>query len=259
MAVKFPLKMADGTAAGTIEELREHFDLEAVLGYYSNGRLVKWLEDRYYDEEAGKIRNLDAASGDFKKQLCEVLGVPYSEKMDKGLEIGNVVKENERREFLKQYTTDDRILAAVDRAACTQSELDELLKRSDALEADDEGNRVIYLCGEHFTIPADIEGVIYKGINNPLVEFAGEVVASGIDLQDLQFDISGYIKDSTWGELHDAFENNLALGVKLLRKEAEQGNADAQFVFGIWCAGDDDIAEITADEDPMEWWQRAAD
>ena len=46
MAVKFPLIMSDGTPVRTIEELREHFDLEAVLGYYSNGRLIKWLEDR---------------------------------------------------------------------------------------------------------------------------------------------------------------------------------------------------------------------
>lgn len=259
MAVKFPLKMSDGTVAGTIEELREHFDLEAVLGYYSNGRLVKWLEDRYYDEEAGKVRALDSTSENFKKQLCEILGESYSEKVDKGLEIGDIVMNNERRELLKQHTTDDRILAAIDRVAFTQRELDDLLKRLDTLEADHDGNKVIYLCGEHFTIPADIGGIIYKGVNNPAVKFAGEVVASGIDLQDLKADMSDYIKDSAWGEMHNVFENNLALGVKLLRQEAEQGNADAQFVFGIWCAGDDDIADITADEEPMEWWQKAAD
>jgi len=43
MAVKFPLKMPDGTAVRTIEELREHFDLRTVLDYYSSGWLKEWL------------------------------------------------------------------------------------------------------------------------------------------------------------------------------------------------------------------------
>ena len=49
MAVKFPLKMADGTMVRTLEDLREHFDLTTVLSYYDNGRLVKWLENGYYE------------------------------------------------------------------------------------------------------------------------------------------------------------------------------------------------------------------
>lgn len=259
MAVKFPLKMSDGTPVRTMEELREHFDLEAVLGYYSNGRLAEWLEDRYYDEEAGAVRGLDSASENFKKKLCEILGVIYSEKVDEGLDLDDIVKDNERRERLKKYTTDDSILAAATSVAFTQSELDDLLKRLDILEADNDGNIVIYICGEHFIIPAGIGGIIYKGVNNPTVEFDGEVVESGIDLQDLEFDISGYIKDCSWGMMRDVFKNNLSLGLKLLRQEADQGNADAQFVFGLWCSGDDNIAEMTEDEDPVEWYSKAAE
>lgn len=259
MAVKFPLKMSDGTSVRTLEELREHFDLEAVLGYYSNGRLIKWLEDRYYDEEARAVRGMDSASENFKKKLCEILGVIYSEKTDGGLDLGDIVKNNERRERLKKYTTDDSILAMAASVAFTQSELDNLLKRLDILEADNDGNKIIYICGEHFIIPANIGGIIYKGVNNPEVEFDGEVVESGIDLQDLKFDISSYIKDCSWDMMHDVFENNLSLGLKLLRQEANQGNADAQFVFGLWCWSDDDIADMTEGEEPMEWWQKAAD
>lgn len=259
MAVKFPLKMSDGTSVRTLEELREHFDLEAVLGYYSNGRLVRWLEDRYYNEEAKAVSELDSASENFKRKLCEILGAVYSEKVDGGRDLGDIIKDNEHRERLKKYTTDDSILAAAASVAFTQNELDDLLKRLDILEADNDGNRIIYICGEHFIIPANIGGIIYKGVNNPTVEFDGEVVESDIDLQDLKFDISSYIKGCSWGMMHDAFKNNLSLGLKLLRQAADQGDADAQFVFGLWCCGDDDIADMTEDEEPMEWWQQAAD
>ena len=43
MAVKIPLKMADGVLVRTIEDLREHFDIVSVLTYYQDGRLVKWI------------------------------------------------------------------------------------------------------------------------------------------------------------------------------------------------------------------------
>ena len=35
------LRMADGVEADTIEELREHFDLIALLEHYSSGELLK--------------------------------------------------------------------------------------------------------------------------------------------------------------------------------------------------------------------------
>ena len=37
--IKFALKMADGAEVRTLDQLREHFDLASVLGYYSSGRL----------------------------------------------------------------------------------------------------------------------------------------------------------------------------------------------------------------------------
>ena len=49
--IRFPLNM-NGTDVRTIEELREYFDLESVLGYFANGKLVTWLKDRYYDNES---------------------------------------------------------------------------------------------------------------------------------------------------------------------------------------------------------------
>ena len=44
--IPFSLKMADGAQVRTMEELRAHFDFEAVLGYYDNGRLCDWRQGK---------------------------------------------------------------------------------------------------------------------------------------------------------------------------------------------------------------------
>lgn len=91
--IKFPLKMPDGTEARTIEELRGHFDLATVLSYYSNGRLAKWLEDRYYDDEAKKVAELSSSSDDLGKQICDILGVDYSE--DSTVDVDAIFKNTD--------------------------------------------------------------------------------------------------------------------------------------------------------------------
>ena len=53
--VKFPLKMADGEEVRTLEEFKEHFDIESAVKYFSDGSLLVWLQSRYYDEESDKI------------------------------------------------------------------------------------------------------------------------------------------------------------------------------------------------------------
>ncbi len=43
--IRFPLRMKNGAEVRTLEELRENFDLESVLGYYTDGKLQTWLAD----------------------------------------------------------------------------------------------------------------------------------------------------------------------------------------------------------------------
>ena len=50
--IKFALKMKDGAEVRNIEDLREHFDIDIVVGYFLDGRLFRWLENFYYDTEA---------------------------------------------------------------------------------------------------------------------------------------------------------------------------------------------------------------
>ena len=73
--IKFALTMADGCKARTLEDLREHFDLEKVTGYFLDGKLKEWLTDRYYDIEAEALQELDMKIADFPHSLCIALGV----------------------------------------------------------------------------------------------------------------------------------------------------------------------------------------
>ena len=283
MAIKIPLKMSDGTAVKTIEELREHFNLADVLGYYESERLIRWLSDGYYDEEAEKVKALDPSSEDLGKELCNILGVDYQEQ-DK-VDLKDIANKNERLEHLKQYTDDDRILAFVDNVAFTQEELDGLVKKADTLEKDNDDNTVIYLCGEHFTIPALTGGIIYKGVNNPTVTFDGEFVVAGIDLQDLEFDIVSYVENindtailqtlDLEGAFTDAMRSyykflgafeSLILGMKLLRIAAEKGSDVAQFILGKGYEDGEFLGEgrdydeyKEAEKEAVKWYQKAAE
>lgn len=256
MAVKFPLIMTDGTPVRTIEELREHFDLKAVLGYYSNGRLAEWLENRYYDEEAEKVKALDSSLNDFRKNLCSILGVDYLGKEDDGLDLAEITKKRERRELLKKYTADDGVLMSADRVAFTQEEMDDLLKHPDLLEKDGEGNKIIYLFGEQFTIPGNIGGIIYRGVNSPVVSFAGETMRADIDFQGLEFDIEKYVNDDV-KEFYKFFDKNPKLGVKMLLAVAEKGASSVQFVLGRCYSYGFGIEQNY--EEAVKWYRKAAE
>ena len=141
--IRFPLMMKDGTAVRTLEELREHFDLESVLGYFADGKLKTWLADRYYDEKAQKIAELTAGMPDLNAKLCEILGVDYSAESD-DIDFEYLQKRQKKLNALKMITDDQTILEKVDAVAFDQDELFDIL---------DEAPAKIYLCGEQFSIP----------------------------------------------------------------------------------------------------------
>lgn len=266
--IKFPLKMADGAQVKTIEELRGHFDLADVIRYYHDGRLCKWLKAWYYDEEADRVEQLDSCSEDFKKDLCDILGVPYLEDRFSNVDINDISKKNERLERLKQFTADDRILESVENVAFTQEEMMVLLGK---------GERVIYLCGDCFSVPGDMGNITYVGVNNPKIEIDSGIVAAGIDFQEVEFNISLYIDgwvddfidhfidylrddylvdDNQNMNFYIFFENNLPLGVKLLRQEAEKGSAKAETILGLCCVSGLGVKESI--EEAIMWFQKAA-
>ena len=249
MAVKFPLKMADEARVKTLEELREHFDLAAVLGYYDDGRLIRWLRNGFYDKEAEQVKTLDKSTGDFVSNLCEILGVAYQENLYGRVDLDDIIKRNNRIERLRRFTADAEILNAVDRVAFSQKELDALACK---------GEKEIYLCGEYFTIPSNIEDVVYIGVNNPAITFEKDrKVAAGINIQGMKFNIEDYIGDGDYDTFLEIFYQNLELGIKLLLKAVENESAFAKYSLGMCYYRGWGMEQN--DEEAVKWLLKAAE
>lgn len=166
--VKFPLDMGNDVMVRSIEELKENYNAERVTEYFLNGKLLTWLEDRYYDEAAEQVRELSEQSdSNPAAKLGAIFGIETEEEVDvEALEI-----RREKLEKLRKITADDEIIKNVDFVAFSQEELGDLL---------DEEAQVIYLCGESFYIPLSVKNVRYVGVNDPVVTVSGK---GDIDLE----------------------------------------------------------------------------
>lgn len=150
--IKFPLEMSNGEQVRTLDELKENFDIESVVGYFNDGRLLNWLQARYYDEEADKISALSKDDPQLQKKLCDIFGV---ESKDEEINVEEIANRQERLNRLKQYTDDKEILERVDLVAFNQEDLGDLL---------DEEKPLIYLCHNKFIIPLRETHKTYIGI-----------------------------------------------------------------------------------------------
>ena len=164
--IRFPLELADGTQARTLEDLQEHFDLESVLGYYKNGKLLTWLRDRYLESEAEAVEALDETAVDFQKQFCGIFGAEYK---DHSVDLEEIARRQERLAKLRTYTDEVEFIDHIDLVAFDQEDLADLL---------DDGQKVIYLCGEKFSVPVSQHGVHYTGVNSPVVHLSGKLPKS---------------------------------------------------------------------------------
>lgn len=147
--VKFPLEMKDGVKVTTIQDLRENFDMGQVIGYFLDGKLIQWLESRYYEDEAEAVASLDKEDTDIGKKLCQIFGVEYKEA---DIDVEEMAARNERITKLKQYTDDESIIENIDHVAFNQEELADLY---------DAGIQKIYLCEGKFSIPKSKQGLEY--------------------------------------------------------------------------------------------------
>ncbi len=146
MAVKFPLKMADGAEVRTLHDLREHFDLGSAMKYLRDGTLLKWLDARNYDE-VETVEDISASDPQAGEKLCEALGIQY----DGGTESS----VNEKRARLREMTSDINIINNASQTAFNDEDLSDLLN---------EGINTIYLCGKIFNIPLRKPNRHYIGI-----------------------------------------------------------------------------------------------
>ena len=162
--IRFPLVMADGVQVRNLEDLREHFDLTTVLEYYKNGKLLTWLQDRYFDDEAAAVQALDEAAPDLQPKLCEIFGAAYT---GEAVDLEEISRRQERLERLRTFTDEAEFIDHIDQVAFDQEELADLL---------DEGETTIYLCGEKFTVPASRKGMTYIGVNSPSVHISVQLL-----------------------------------------------------------------------------------
>ena len=140
--IKFALKMKDDVEVRNLQELKDNFDLNQVMGYLADGKLETWLADRYYDELADNVSMLDMRAPDLREKLCRIFGVEY--EAEDALSMEEIEERNRKIEKLRQFTEDEEIIKNVDSVAFSQEELADIL---------DDGKTTVYLCGEDFVIP----------------------------------------------------------------------------------------------------------
>ena len=159
--IKFPLKMGNGESVRNIEELRENFDLSSVMTYFTDGKLLTWLENRYYEKEIEEINTLKQDDPDLGKKLCDIFGVAYEKIIDKGADFSIVAQRNQKLSELKQYTTDTNLYEKIESIAFTQKEFQELLEKK---------LPEIYLLNNTFVIPLNLCNVTLNGIGTVIVQ-----------------------------------------------------------------------------------------
>ena len=145
---KTVLEMANGVkVSNNLEELRNNFDTEALLKYFYNGYLLQWLEERYYEDEADKVRDIDPDDSRLINLICNALDIPYNDDaLD--MDAESMERLNEKIAILRQQTDDESIIANANKTAFNQADLADLL---------DMGSTTIYLCGKEFSIPLRVK------------------------------------------------------------------------------------------------------
>lgn len=168
MKIKFPLEMKDGFKVRTLEELKQHFDLENVLVYLLNGKLLTWLELRYYDDEAMAIKLLNINAPQLHQKLCDIFNVDLPQKND--INIEDISHKQSRILKIKQYTDDKRLITQEENFAFNQEDLENLYKHN---------KTTIYLCEGTFEIPEDKCELDYVIVGKPNVH--------GLNSQKMKF------------------------------------------------------------------------
>ena len=200
MAVKFPLEMSNGTQVRNISELKENFDVEKVVGYFLDGKLKKWLDARWYEEEAEAVENLKADDPELAEKLCKIFGIEYHKEVEINPE--EIAERNARIAKIKQYTDDEEIIKNVDLVAFNQEELAELY---------DKGEQKIYLCEGEFVVPKSKKDLDYKMIGKVKVdglfgeEKYGEVMRENLmnDTKCFPTEIADLVRRKLYIELND--------------------------------------------------------
>lgn len=159
MAIKFPLKMKDDIDVRDLESLRKSFDLEKIVGYFMDGKLSKWLEVRYYEDELKKVQQLEKSDILLAEKLCDIFGVEYKKE---NVDAEAIELKNKRLQMVKQITEDEEVIKNIENVAFKQEELVDIYDR---------GVETIYLLKGEFSIPESKNNITYKEYGNPIIKW----------------------------------------------------------------------------------------
>lgn len=179
--------MKDGYDARSIEELREHFDLESVLGYFADGRLQTWLRDRYFDDEAQQVSELDPNDSELVTKICSILGVEAPEQAV-NVDVHEINRYNEKRKQLLEKYPEPELLNNIDAVAFNEDDIIQIIEK---------GIKEIYLIDNEFEFPFELDGgylVLKNGSSLPYTfmsslfdcKFIGKGATLHIDSKDLR-------------------------------------------------------------------------
>ena len=180
--IRFPLEMKDSVQVRTLSELKEHWDIDKVEGYFLDGKLETWLRDRYCEAEAEKVSELDGNDKNRRQKLCEIFGMEY--EADEGeLADAEALRDKQARlDKLRQYTNDKNILDHINHVAFDTEEI---------LDAIDAGAETIYLVNNEFEIPLQVKNKQYVGVGKAIAKIASEKAvdfeALGIRFENVNF------------------------------------------------------------------------
>ena len=182
---RFALMMEDGAQVRNIDDLKAHFDVGSVVRDFSSGKLLTWLEDRYYDEEADAIRAINDNDNFLEAKLCKIFGVETPEEIERRLE---------RLNRLKQFTNDEKILSKVDFVAFDQENLADLL---------DEGVDEIFLCENRFVIPLRMKNKVYIGVGKAVAVIRSK---EPVDFAKINITFKNVAFDDDYQKIFDALQ-----------------------------------------------------
>lgn len=224
--IRFPLKMKDGTEVRTLDELKENFDLDVILSYFTDGKLASWLSDRYYADKAEAVSSLSSDTPDLNKKLCEILEVEYQENKNSA-DIECIKQRNDKIRFLKGITDDTNIINNPDLVATNSKELFDILDKSP---------NKIYLYGEKYSIPIGAEKIAYIGINNPTIIIEKNKTLldydkAGITFQNVKYEwiFSPYLTEGEKLYLQNKIEESLPL----IKEATEKNNPRAMYIYAM--------------------------
>lgn len=185
---RFPLEMDNGVQVRSLEELKENWNLERVITYYKNGKLLEWANDRYYCDIAEILESLQSITEDgvLKKRICNIFDVKFEANHN---DIESFENENKRRySELSKYTSDEDILNNMRIVAFNQDELEELINI---------GEKIICLFNNTFNISILNTDIKYIGIGEAKVIINSEQV---LDFESMNIEFVNIVFDDKYKE-----------------------------------------------------------